>query len=50
MDSGAGLVLSTVHFSPSIVQQKQIYIIAKLMMWVWCIMNGRIVYAFTGAC
>ena len=37
IDSGAGLVLSTymARFSPSIEQRKH-FIIAKLMIWVWC--------------
>ena len=34
VDSEAGLLLSMVHFSPSLQ-----HTIAKLLMWVWCIMK-----------
>ena len=40
-------------FSCSIEQRKQIFIAAKLTVWVWCdvaIMNGQIVYMFTDVC
>ena len=58
LDSGGGLVLSMVCFSPSIkslhyklllvLNSENKFIIAKLMMCVvWCMMN---VYVFTKAC
>ena len=39
IDSGAGLVLSMVRFSHIVLNSENKFIIAKLMMWVWCIMN-----------
>ena len=43
IDSGVGLVLSMVHFSPIVLNSESKFIITKLTMWVLYIMNGRIV-------
>ena len=48
MDSGVGLLLSMVL--ALVLNSQSKFIIAKLTMWMWCIMNRGIIYVFTGAC
>ena len=48
IDSGGGLVLSMVRFSPIVLNSENKFITAKLAMCVvWYMMN---VYVFTDAC
>ena len=36
--------------SSLVLNSENKYIIEKLMMWVWCIINRQIAYVFTDAC
>ena len=52
IDSGAGLVLSIWFVLALVLSNENNFIIAKLLVWVWCgvAIMDKSVYMFTEAC